>query len=760
MWIIDKMRKNDKQGIALVIVLGMLAILVILSVSFATAMRTERLTSAAYLNEVRTRLMLNVGINRLMMQLDKDMRAQNLIYPPQFLVSADDDPATRNFNTNVLWSSTAEKYFQTSLRQVAENNGLDAAKACEWINIRNPKAGAGSEIIGRVSFIALNSSGLLDANFAGGKTKNGSPDPAMLAMTYSLFNEFRDGTVSRASGDISAPIAFTLDRESTWKRFDSVADIYFLGAEELSPKRNNALMNITATGYQDYIPHLTAYSYAPNGFLDTSTGTQFSRERIKLDLQTVEDNASEIKDRFTEMFNRQGIVGGNADDLYLSLIDYLDSEDEAGVESTESFCTEATPLINEIDFKCTFSSFVGTDGSTKYMLSIKPEVELFFPFGGANNKNTYTLKMAVKMDGMPAGYSTKISLRPAPVSRDPWKQGEYVRITNSATVVEHTSDPGDGAFSGATATIVAQLKENSNATVDALKNITIKFSEWDSGTQAVVGAEVNDPRFNHRQSEWKLFAKNKSTMKAVNSNVTFSAVGNDGTDVMYIRNGDMLSAGELGHLLYSTNSWRTIRLFHQPGGGIKALPVFDYFSTDEGDTRFGMVNPNSKIENVLASAFYGMSLRLYPGEDLGTGNAFKLDTARSQKIANQIITKGPYTNVSDLAWLNENDILSDIQFSADSRPQSPQLAEAVLRICAPLLDPRQNFMTAIVVAQAVNESDDNISSVAPEEVIGEQMGVAVIYRDPYPDSTGRNPGFVRFFRYVDIWDMDNTVEYQ
>ena len=75
--------KNDesRQGIALILVVGMLGLMMVMAVAFAVFMRTERVAAGSFRTDVRARALLQVALSRAVASIDADMIATNRIYP-------------------------------------------------------------------------------------------------------------------------------------------------------------------------------------------------------------------------------------------------------------------------------------------------------------------------------------------------------------------------------------------------------------------------------------------------------------------------------------------------------------------------------------------------------------------------------------------------------------------------------------------------------------------------------------------------------
>ena len=81
---------------------------------------------------------------------------------------------------------------------------------------------------------------------------------------------------------------------------------------------------------------------------------------------------------------------------------------------------------------------------------------------------------------------------------------------------------------------------------------------------------------------------------------------------MFVRNGQLKVAGEVGNLFYGKRL-QTIRLYNHSAtnGNDNFHPVLDYFTMESDTTavRKGLVNPNLRDTNILAAVWDGMPVR-------------------------------------------------------------------------------------------------------------------------------------------------------
>jgi hypothetical protein len=274
--------------------------------------------------------------------------------------------------------------------------------------------------------------------------------------------------------------------------------------------------------------------------------------------------------------------------------------------------------------------------------------------------------------------------------------------------------------------------------------------------QSASSAEVNDPRLNHNQGNWK--KESAPTPWILNKHATEKGNLAEGVSPMYVRNFPLDlpkalvgrgSVAELGYLSVG-EPWRTIALYNTPDQNLHR--VLDYFTLETNTAVRGKVNINSRNLGVLASALYEMKLDQYPGED--TTKRMSVDGAAF--LASNVITRlgggvpARHRGNRSTSVLGEFDI--SFCGNLDSRLSSPALTndaarESILRNAHELFGVRQNLYTIFVYAQ----------TMTPAGALGaEQRAVAVVWRDPEEDvadtgaaGSGRlNRTFVRYFKWL------------
>ena len=79
-------RTAEKSGVALILVIGLLALMMVMAVAFAIYMRTERVAAGNFRNDVRVRQLLQVALARALNDVDSNMG--NTPYPNWNILSS------------------------------------------------------------------------------------------------------------------------------------------------------------------------------------------------------------------------------------------------------------------------------------------------------------------------------------------------------------------------------------------------------------------------------------------------------------------------------------------------------------------------------------------------------------------------------------------------------------------------------------------------------------------------------------------------
>lgn len=371
----DTCRRND--GVALVIVLGLLSILTILAVAFASAMWVERLAAWNHANSVRAEALIQAALVRAM--TDVNTSTAGSCYPcwtnrPAKRADAMGSDAVGVQLTDLL-TGEAARTIPASL-----SNDVEAvANKCYWTNVV-----VNGKTNGRIAYIVANASGLVDVNLAGGRFRNWSTnineiDPGnllqdtLVAFTNQRFKDVRYETITEAVA-LNTKIKNPNQGFFTYS-FDPARDQYFpmMNATDIAAIKTLGQAGAVLSD-KFYINAITNYA----GWTNSSDYYAFAND----------DGPTGFMVRYywplVSILSMPRAGGGTMverpEDVAWNIVNYLDPDMIPSVhkgrkpwQSTEG--SEALPLINEIVLKpSTVTS--ATYPSNCYEFA----VELWFPF--------------------------------------------------------------------------------------------------------------------------------------------------------------------------------------------------------------------------------------------------------------------------------------------------------------------------------------------------------------------------------------------
>lgn len=685
----------SKSGVALVIVLGFLSVLVLIAVSFVISMRTERLAARAYVESIRAKFIVDAGFARMMSDLDDSLgddpypRFTTLSQAPDLLHSID-SAGDRTFDMFLQGGVLNTNIMRFSPRFLSLDERLVG-----WKYLYDP-APPTTNRLGRYAYLVVDCSGLLDVNTAGGSDRLFGTSPSEIQLENNLFQEFEPSTTN-------LPIA----RSNLWRRYESLPDFLALG-------RSNSIMtyHVLSSGTK-FTSNFTVFSHAPAGWLDAN-GTE--RQPVFIGGVASQLIRSNIVSAFS-LFTNVTV----ADQLADSLLDYVD--DDFLPRQVDGICVEPTPLINEILIEQWW------ENGTNYC---KPKVELWFPFVGITNPTNYIITLTLKFSGAdPADYNppgyTNFVLVPGPWPTPRFFIADFPPTKKSSTnlLVSFTN------FSALVVTADV-LEFRSRARVDRVTNVVIDLSFADNdGVRRTGGVAVVDPRLNHLPSHWAPVGASaggspRETLGEFNEGVANLANNELYATNIYIANRPLRNTGEIG-MLFKGEPWKTISLL-----GPESWPVLHVFTVHTDSVYRGRININSANSNVLAAAFLGAPLEMWPGQ---SNFSVRANVRDALNIATQIMAKttnSPLRNVGDLGQS-----FGSASFTGYEAWQS----ESILRNSGDLLTTRQQLFTAFIVGEALDQRG---------ETTARRSAVALIWRDPIPNSIGRHDWFIRYWQWLDM----------
>lgn len=734
-----------KEGIALIVVLGMLSLIIILGFGFAVSMRTERLAANSATEAVKNRQLLQVALARAVEDIGQDMVSANVVYPDDIYLSGDFSENGQLIETVTnLFSGEATNFVPRHLHAAAD--GL----AANWIKIEDPHS---TNILGRYAFMALDSSGFLDINTI--------HNTNMIRARGTNTGEIQIGQLP----EISNLAGFLNNRATNWVRFESLPDI-------AATARRLGTLN-------QYPSNVFHYShFPPDLFVDMVPNDP--RERLYIGgNSTSYENDTDFITNFIARMQNVGFTADEAGLIFTNFIDYIDTDTIP--RSLEIPSTEPVPMINEIVFKGEFSAAANPGGGVDFTLQIRAEVELWFPYA---RRPAQIFRLAPVMASFPVpsaavgspfealyqgldptqgGSVTPTNIQPQTISVE--NTGYYI-ITNSYNprTVNVTNLPVLPGLPVAVDFGGVALLDGSGNTNDYVGAVLpgqflmppfLNNQTFDQGPS--FGLAARDPRLNHLSGapNWQTYTGPQTSLGQMNQNAASFTGGDppfDGpssgmsgplstnTVLMFARQGPMERTAELG-FIPTGQPWKTIKLY-----GDNMHRVLDEFTTVLNPSpEKGKVNINTPLLNVMAAPFRGAAIESHPPGPLpANGVTGTVTIANAQNIASELIASNSitlFTNLSQMGMISDSAYKQAVQ-SASSLILDAHI-ESIIANTADLFSFRQNIFTLILAAQTTRTDP-----AGDETVVGEQRAVAVVWRDPFPNSSGRHATFTKFYKIL------------
>lgn len=205
-------KRSARRGSAFVVVLGMLTVMVLMGIAFATFIETEQAGSTSLKNGLVARQSLNSALGRVIESIDLSFGGVSnewpvCVWPQPWLASSSDEsrdyiqsaltagrPDARIITKEVADLLTPSQLAMARSAQVGWAPVFGSIEATTKVKHRSGQYGvggldSGDSVIGRYAFIALETTGLLDLNKAGGATTVSNSawhgDPALFLLPAS-----------------------------------------------------------------------------------------------------------------------------------------------------------------------------------------------------------------------------------------------------------------------------------------------------------------------------------------------------------------------------------------------------------------------------------------------------------------------------------------------------------------------------------------------------------------------------------------------
>ncbi|MCO5068017.1 MAG: hypothetical protein M9910_04910 [Kiritimatiellae bacterium] len=702
--------RTKREGMALVIVLGFIAVLAVLGVSLMITTRIDRLATSSFADMTRARQLTHAALARALDDIDAAMLSGGGRTYPQ---------------TNIFYISNASGVITGGLYAGAEFYVSSAVTSSLPQRIGLDAVRVGTSVVGRVGYVAVDSSGYVDINLISSRNRGRGTSGGEIQLSPSILTEVK------TLGD------FLYDRSNTWRRFESLAELYYVGLFSETMVTNRPPRDVFV--YSNFGEDLN-----PKG-------------EPKVYLGGTEDDLTARKTEVVQALTDAGVQ--NAALVFDNLLDYVDTDSYP--RNLDSFCTEAVPMINEVIVSNTITRTMR--GSTNvYTHRFYLTVETWYPF---SHKSSPVVTLEPPASGlsltMVAGSTPALhpdlSSGIAPKNLPAHSTNSY-QLTTWMWEKEALNLPGAIQYGGQVSFNGAFYLKIGNQEVDKAilpsRNLAVRANLAQSQGASFA---VSDPRLNHDVNEWSSQAGGSVTPQRVNP-IPAGKEG-EGVSTMYVRDfpfdkvaplSGLGSVGELGYLSVG-QPWRTIALYNTRGQALH--PVLDYFTlTPPGSNmvRRGLVNINSASTAAVQSVFYATPIDSYPGgggPTLTVAAASILASNHIQRLHTVSAGSAVYETNRSIALLGDFDtnLLAGVQgkltVAFPNGLVDDATYESVVRNSAGLFSYRQNLFTVYLYAQ----------SITPGGVTGaEQRAVAIIWRDPeYKDAANPvNKMLLRFFRWL------------
>jgi len=830
---------DQRQGIALIIVLGMLAVMMVLGVAFVTAMRTERVAAGNFMEVMKARHLVYTALARAMDDIEEDMAYNSTPLYPEWYTNYPYAFATKSvdLHTGDAQQLVPLRLLRTS-RKLASPGKVTTATGsslydehAEWddnpapgLDIeRIPASGAGRQYgtvnaiagntldtslgwtdndlyrvslpqwqevegEGRIAYLVVDASGLLDGSYVGGSPSRGrgaSP------------RDIRFGT---PGGGIPLPDAgssFASERDS----YTNSTGYAYENMSEMIDE-NPAMASVTEIG------NVSAFSRFPGTVHDEATGSEYDLVDIvgkaDSDLQTDSVNIQQALARAFAAgaapadLPDPGSWGLAAQQVFGNLLDYVDADSDP--QSLDGPYVELGPLINEVWIQGNFT--VEPDGNTVNGGTMMVWVECAYPFVEGINPSPFVLQDTTTFLGVPSEiiFAPLTDLVPAPLTYNANPSIMYEALPVAVFSFSSTN------IAGAVFTVSLDMEvQGPDGVVDRVNGLTLTYTSVGMppgpGAKyfAAAGTQVIDPVYNwDPNTHWRssLFSGSYwdpyTNTPAARNDITakYMALARDNSDVdgtspyLHVANEPIQTIGELGYLVspglfgdttyaamafsdppllmvsgsqqwLATRLWRTVWLYDHEDitvtseGNARTYDtswarMLDYFGqygvpVDMTATH-GAVNPNTPLRGVLGSVFMNMQIDQYfdapvttNGTWSGTPGALQMADAIQTQVADPAF--GPIDRLSELGRPDMANAVLAVMQNLKGSALTEMEKESFYRNAAGLLNPRQNVFCILLSGKS--------------KIAVEQRALAVVWRDPIADSNGLHPSYIRWFTWLE-----------
>jgi len=815
---------DRRQGVALIVVLGFLSLMVLMAVAFVMHARMERMVAGATLEAMRGRQLLRTAVNAAMNDYSTYLWEEKLVVPSrmedEMFVSEAPVPSVdinRTIDQDGVQLLVGEvlDWIPRKYTNAPYNAITQVPKQAEWILVRENPASSQSRILGRYAYVCFDMSGGMDANLIARSEGVAAQD--VRASTNRTRYSVRD--VPMGSLPETADANEFKRLRKGWKGFDSFQSVIKLTDGEIVDGNESVTLN--SLRWQEERKEIYGAGLSSNLVSDLmpfslSAYRGGRYDPIRAWTEPVAMNEATEWEALLAPFDSQFYHRWGS---WINKAIYDYTHESQVPMGTDYPSPKNVPMFNEVAINYEF--LAPGPGNPDYQLKLNLALEFWYPFPSRDNDSAGSFTVAAPAVGcgtapdgpgdiwvelfLQAGGATISILpsrstppTPAVLSVDGAWQPEGkphkptpekfeivvpLRIPPSMTNIVAT-------MPNITLTVVAGTLQEPLYLIGPGGNADMlpggppnPFSF--AGAQGLAAGSasptnsyaVTDPRMNHLQGAWvmetppSLGSMNNwytSPVKLQTAGMSDTAVQNEGL-CMYCRNGPMESPAELG-FISNGKEWGTIDLCTPQGADLMAKLVttnrYSEWQTKRVIYTNGTINPNTRSEHVLLSAFYDLPANEVPNQPSerfisATYGAATISEEIARDLAERILAE------TDVARVSVYERLGKIfQFGSDwariqPMQQNKEFAqkglnnnqrESLIRNTWGLFSPEDSLFTVVAVAQAIKEGPGGVGVWDPndDQITGERRAVALVWRDPFKigTTTLHHEMFIRMFRYL------------
>jgi len=696
--------KNSKNGVAVIIVLGLLALLMVLGVAFSVSMRVERAGAANYSSAARTRQMVWAGLARAIGDINQTTANA---YPDGDFLASGGSWGTNNTSSGVrLLTGKARDY----VPKVFLDLGYDNERS-QWL----PLGVSNDDREGYAAYMVLNLSDMLDANHVGGAVREGGTNVAEIVLNGIPW---------------SAP---------------------FNVATMVTERQND--------GPFESLPEFSERTGLPNDVL--STYSRYPRDYNRTNAVYIGGTVDDLIANQTEIIEHIRQVAGislpnqhMAAGIFTNLLDYLD--EDSIPRNLAGPGVEAVPMLNEVAM--TNVMFVAPVGNTLNAVAIRGGIETWYPFVQMNQaglafrlNGAYTMSLTVTdVDGggvVLASVSSNATFQSSALPYGTSGSASFSYHPFIAAVVIG----GGAAVTNNPEVVLAVSVSNLAVTVvgagDVVDRVNGVFSFSATGrynafpSMTPVAYQTLDPRFNWSSVPyWPVAAVSTIGTTNTQTQVLLAMPTYKGGDRLHCSDrGRLYSPLELGNLprnIDVSSILQTLRVFNH-GASQPRDPILEHFTTAEDAVQRGLVNVNTRDTSILEAAFRDMPHPYVGAPPLAPATRTAvLDLFVAAQTNGTFF--GSLTDVLQLDWRTALPALSDLE------------REALVAYSSGLMGVRQNLFLIVVSASAAGQQMGRLAGAQAQVMHrGRQRALALVWRDPVANAQGLHDCFVQHFQWLD-----------